>query len=89
MRAGRLLILAAMASFGALAFFAKVALRAGAEPLTFLVGRFALASVLLAFTVSVTRPPRPARRDVGITLGLGALVYAGQAVALDVRPVRG
>ncbi len=65
-----------------MAFFAKVALRAGADPFTFLVGRFGLASVVLALTLAVTRPPRPPRRVVQASLGLGALVYSGQAIAL-------
>ncbi len=82
MNRARLLILAATVSFGALAFFAKVALRAGADPFTFLVGRFGLASVVLALTLAVTRPPRPPRRVVQASLGLGALVYSGQAIAL-------
>jgi drug/metabolite transporter (DMT)-like permease len=89
MRNGRVLIVVAAASFGALAFFAKAALREGVEPLTFVLGRFAVATAVLATLSVVRRTPRPDWRRLRPVLALGALVYGSQAVALTFALDRG
>jgi len=83
MRSGRLVLLVATIGFGSLPILAQLALREGAEPFTFLTGRFVFASALLLVVLVGTRNVDTVQwRDIGVAFALGALVYAGQAVAL-------
>src|SRR4051812_48767681 len=73
------------AGFGAMGIFGKLAYGGGAPVGPLLSVRFALAAVLFGATVlapgrlSSLRPPP--RRDVLLSLGLGAFGYAAQAGA--------
>ncbi|RJL36061.1 EamA/RhaT family transporter [Bailinhaonella thermotolerans] len=63
-----------------MAVFAKLAYAAGADPAGLLIVRFGGAALVLAAAVAVTRPARPARRDLLFLAGLG-VVYVCQALS--------
>ena len=83
---GALLCLASAAAFGVMGIFGKLAYEEGATLGTLLATRFVLAAALLWLVVGIgtrgaRRPRRPARRDVGLALALGAVGYSAQASA--------
>jgi drug/metabolite transporter (DMT)-like permease len=81
-------IVIAAACFGSLAFFAKLALRAGVHPVAFVLGRFTIAAAVLAAAGMRHRPRQPPRIVfAGVLLGL--VVYAGQALTLTFALERG
>lgn len=77
---GVLCCLASAAAFGAMAIFGKLAYAEDVTVGTLLAVRFALAALLFWILVAATGQwRRPARRDVLLALGLGAIGYATQA----------
>ncbi len=78
-RQGVVLCLLAAAGFGAMAIFAKLAYQAGFDARTLLLGRFAIAALVLWAIVAVRRPAWPSWRVVVGALALGAIGYAVQA----------
>ncbi len=80
---GALLCLASAAAFGAMGIFGKLAYDEGATVGTLLATRFVLAAALLWLFVVVSGSARELRalprRDVGIALSLGAILYSAQA----------
>ena len=83
--AGTLLCLASAAAFGAMGIFGKLAYEEGATVGTLLSTRFVLAAALfwlfLASSGGVRDLRALPRRDVGIALALGAVLYNAQAGA--------
>jgi len=78
---GLALIVVSAASFGALAIFARLAYADGAEPLTVLLLRFALAGAVMLALMAARRLPFPRGRTLlGLVL-MGALGYVGQSLA--------
>lgn len=75
---GGLLVALAASLFGAVVLFGKLALREGLSVPSLLAIRFAVASVLLALTLTATRRPLAAAR--GERLGLVVLAVGGYAV---------
>ena len=74
-------ILISGAAFGLLPWFARIAYDHGAEPFGMLLGRFAIATVIM-LVIRVTRQrhePRPSRKIEGQLFLLGAFGYAPQA----------
>jgi drug/metabolite transporter (DMT)-like permease len=80
---GALFCLAAAAAFGAMGIFGKLAYAEGATVGTLLATRFVLAASLLWLLLVWTGRARGlralSRRDAGIALALGAVVYGAQA----------
>jgi drug/metabolite transporter (DMT)-like permease len=76
---GTIMCVASGAAFGAMAVFGKLAYEEGATVGTLLSVRFAFAALLFWAPLLVRGFARPARRDVGIALALGAVLYAAQA----------
>ncbi|MGH2969996.1 MAG: DMT family transporter [Solirubrobacteraceae bacterium] len=83
--AGALICLASAVAFGAMAIFGKLAYDEGATVGTLLAVRFLLAAALFWALVACTRAARQlrtlSRRDLGIALALGGVVYTAQAGA--------
>jgi len=83
--AGLLLCLASAACFGAMGIFGELAYGEGATVGTVLVGRFAVASLLLwailAGSGGLGRLRALTPSDLGLALGLGAVGYSAQAGA--------
>ena len=81
--AGTLLCLASAAAFGAMGIFGKLAYDEGATVGTLLATRFVLAAALFWLFVAFSDGARDVRalprRDVGIALALGAVLYSAQA----------
>lgn len=70
----------AATGFGAMAVLAKLAYRAGVDPVTLLAVRFALAAALLwALAARAGGVARPARRAIAGGLALGGVLYATEA----------
>ena len=80
-RIGVLLIIISAASFGTLPIFTRLAYRAGAEPVTLLALRFALASIVMVAIIAARKIPFPRGRTLlGLVL-MGAIGYVGQSLA--------
>src|SRR5712691_3492120 len=80
-RIGVLLIIVSAASFGTLPIFTRLAYRAGAEPVTLLALRFALASIVMVAIIAARKIPFPRGRTLlGLVL-MGAIGYVGQSLA--------
>jgi drug/metabolite transporter (DMT)-like permease len=80
-RIGVLLIIISAASFGTLPIFTRLAYRAGAEPITLLALRFALASIVMVAIIAARKIPFPRGRTLlGLVL-MGAIGYVGQSLA--------
>src|SRR5260370_7934181 len=78
---GVLLIIISAASFGTLPIFTRLAYRAGAEPVTLLALRFALASIVMVAIIAARKIPFPRGRTLlGLVL-MGAIGYVGQSLA--------
>src|SRR5260370_10185182 len=68
-------------SFGPLPIFRRLAYRAGAEPVTLLALRFALASIVMVAIIAARKIPFPRGRTLlGLVL-MGAIGYVGQSLA--------
>jgi drug/metabolite transporter (DMT)-like permease len=79
---GPMLCLLSAAAFGAMGIFGKLSYEQGTTVGTLLSVRFVAAATLLWVYLLVTRRWRtPARRDVLLALGLGAIGYGAQAGA--------
>ena len=73
---------AAATAFGTLAFFAEVALRAGATTSVFLTGRFSLAVIVLGIIFATGRQQLGPRTAAAHAFIVGAVVYGVQSNAL-------
>lgn len=92
---GLALVLGSAAAFGTMPVCARVAYRSGAEPVSLLAVRFAVAAVLLVALRAVTARsggagPWPRGRTLAALLALGGVVYTVQALsffrALELAP---
>jgi drug/metabolite transporter (DMT)-like permease len=79
--AGLALIVVSAAAFGALAIFARLAYAAGADPLTVLLLRFALAGGVMLALMAARRSPFPRGRTLLGLILMGALGYVGQSLS--------
>src|SRR5690242_10380408 len=79
--AGMALVGLSAASFGALPVLARVAYRAGADPQTVLLVRFALGAAVLLTVMALRGTAWPRGRTLVGLLLLGALGNVGQALA--------
>jgi len=78
---GLLLIVISAMSFGVMPIFARFAYAAGSDPITVLVLRFGIASVVMTVIMIVRREPFPhGRMLLGLVL-MGAVGYAGVSLA--------
>jgi drug/metabolite transporter (DMT)-like permease len=66
-------------AFGAMAIFARFAYASGANVTGVLAARFAIAGLLLAAVMVVTKRPWPRGRPLAVAIGMGAIGYVGQA----------
>src|SRR5258708_12084312 len=80
-RIGVLLIIISAASFGTLPIFTRLAYRAGAEPVTLLALRFALASIVMVAIIAARKIPFPRGRTLLGLFLMGAIGYVGQSLA--------
>lgn len=78
---GLALIVVSAAAFGALAIFARLAYAAGADPLTVLLLRFALAGGVMLALMAARRSPFPRGRTLLGLILMGALGYVGQSLS--------
>ncbi|HJV24270.1 MAG TPA: DMT family transporter [Aromatoleum sp.] len=76
---GALYVAISASAFGAMAIFARFARDSGADVVTVLFLRFAIAAALLALVMVVTRRPWPSRRNLMILAGMGGIAYVGQS----------
>lgn len=76
---GVVLVLVSALGFGAMAIFAKLAYRHGADAASLLTLRFLIAALVLWAIVAARRRPRPDRRTVLAGAGLGLFGYSVQA----------
>ncbi len=80
-RLGLILILISAASFGVMPIFAQLAYNAGAEPITVLFLRFAMAAVVMNLILVVRRTPYPRGLILWELILLGAIGYVGESLA--------
>lgn len=82
-RSGRLVCLASAVAFGAMGVFGKLAYEEGASVGTLLAARFGVASALfwlvLLSTGRIGVVRALGRRDLGLAIALGSIVYAAQS----------
>jgi drug/metabolite transporter (DMT)-like permease len=74
-----LLVALSAVAFGAMAIFARFAYASGADVLGVLVTRFSVAGVALAALMVATRTPWPRGRPLAVAIGMGGILYVGQA----------
>lgn len=77
---GVLLVLVSATSFGAMAIFARIAYRGGADPHGVLLVRFAVAAVILTAIMFATGAPWPRGRDLRLLVLMGAVGYFAQSL---------
>lgn len=80
-RLGMILIIISAASFGVMPIFARLAYNAGADPITVLFLRFAIAAVTMNLIMVVSRKPYPRGRMLLELILLGAIAYVGESLA--------
>ncbi len=80
-RLGMILIITSAASFGVMPIFARLAYNAGADPITVLFLRFAIAAVAMNLIVVVSRKPYPRGLILLELILLGAIAYVGESLA--------
>lgn len=76
---GVVYVVLSAAAFGAMAIFARFARESGADVMTVLFLRFAIAAVLMSALMVATGRRWPARRNVLILAGMGGVGYVGQS----------
>jgi len=77
---GVALVAVSAASFGTLAIFARIAYRAGGEPVAVLTARFLIAGAVLVALMVAGRHPWPRGRTLGGLVALGGIGYVGQSL---------
>ena len=80
-RAGTVFVIASAVAFGAMAIFARFAMRDGADTTGLLAVRFAIAAGFLIALGALLRLRWPRGRDLAILLALGGIGYAAQAAS--------
>jgi drug/metabolite transporter (DMT)-like permease len=80
-RLGMILIITSAASFGVMPIFARLAYNAGADPITVLFLRFAIAAVAMNLIMVVSRKPYPRGLILLELILLGAIAYVGESLA--------
>ncbi len=75
------LILISATAFGTMAIFARIAYAAGADPLSVLFLRFALAASMLALLLRARKLAFPRRRVLRNLILMGSIGYVGQSLA--------
>lgn len=87
---GILFVVVSAVSFGAMPIFARLAYGAGADPITVLFLRFAIASAVMLLLLLSRRQALPRGRTLLGLVAMGALGYVGQSIcyftALSVAP---
>jgi drug/metabolite transporter (DMT)-like permease len=78
---GVLLIVISAAAFGTLPILTRLAYRAGADPPTVLLLRYAIAAVVMVVMVVVRKTPLPRGRILFGLILMGAVGYVGQSLA--------
>lgn len=78
-RSGVVYVVLSAVAFGAMAIFARFARESGADVMTVLFLRFAIAAVLMSALMVATGRRWPARRNVLILAGMGGVGYVGQS----------
>jgi drug/metabolite transporter (DMT)-like permease len=78
---GVLFIIVSAISFGALAIFARIAYAAGADPITVLFLRFAIAAVVMIGIMAVRRLSFPKGRTLLSLALMGGVGYVGQSLS--------
>ena len=78
---GVALVALSAAAFGAMGIFAKIAYRDGADPLTLLGVRFAIAGLCMLAILRVRGERLPRGRTLAVLVVLGGVGYVGQAMA--------
>ncbi|GAA1587077.1 hypothetical protein GCM10009678_81990 [Actinomadura kijaniata] len=76
---GVTLLLVSAGSFGAMAVFARIAYRHGADVHGVLGARFVIAATMLVALMAVTSARWPHGRDLWVLLAMGAVGYVGQS----------
>ncbi|BAL24377.1 DMT family transporter [Azoarcus sp. KH32C] len=76
---GALYVAISASAFGAMAIFARFARDSGADVVTVLFLRFAIAAALLTLIMLTTRRRWPSPRNVAILAGMGGIGYVGQS----------
>ncbi len=76
-----ILIITSAASFGVMPIFARLAYNAGADPITVLFLRFAIAAVAMNLIMVVSRKPYPRGLILLELILLGAIAYVGESLA--------
>ena len=79
--AGIACIVASALCFGSMPLFVRMASAAGTGTDTLLLLRFSIASAILGTVAAVRRTPLPRGRGLALLVGMGAIGYAGQALA--------
>ncbi len=77
---GVLLVLVSATSFGAMAIFARIAYRGGADPHGVLLVRFGVAAVILTAIMFATSAPWPRGRDLRLLILMGSVGYFAQSL---------
>ncbi len=80
-RVGIAYVAASAAAFGAMAIFARFAMRDGADTVGLLALRFVLAGAVLVALAALARVRVPRGRDLATLVALGAVGYAAQAAS--------
>jgi drug/metabolite transporter (DMT)-like permease len=80
-RLGFIFIIISAASFGVMPIFARLAYTAGAEPVTVLFLRFAMAAVVMNLIMVASRTPYPRGLILLELILLGAIGYVGESLA--------
>jgi drug/metabolite transporter (DMT)-like permease len=80
-RFGMALIIISAASFGVMPIFARLAYNAGAEPITVLFLRFAIAAVVMNLIMVLRRTAYPRGLILLELILLGAIAYVGESLA--------
>src|SRR6516225_7334877 len=80
-RFGMILIIISAASFGVMPIFARLAYNAGADPITVLFLRFAIAAVVMNLIIVVSRKPYPRGLILLELILLGAIAYVVESLA--------
>jgi drug/metabolite transporter (DMT)-like permease len=80
-RLGMILIIISAASFGVMPIFARLAYNSGADPITVLFLRFAIAAVAMNLIMVVSRKPYPRGLILLELILLGAIAYVGESLA--------
>lgn len=78
---GLILIIISAASFGVMPILAQLAYQAGAEPITVLFLRFAMAAVVMNLIMAASRTPYPRGLILLELILLGAIGYVGESLA--------